>query len=250
MTPPEHFLYGLTAANTVYAGASLNRAFRGSYILSLAAGSFMAVLPDVDSFTGSYSSQDPFYGHRGWTHSFFAILTATFALLVVCFLFSRLIRVSFQKSSYVVLFLCAALGGLSHLLCDMITPPGIWGGLPLFFPATVRYGGWSYTGWYFITLFWIILITCLGAILSGIIARLTYFFNLILLSRSIWIFSFLLSTGAIFYSCYSISKSRYTDEAGWYSLQMRRVQDFPAPIPAFTNASIKIFLTLYHNFHH
>ena len=45
------------------------------------------------------------------------------------------------------------LAALSHLIADLPQPPGVWQGIPIFFPLKInnqylRNGGWSLIGWY------------------------------------------------------------------------------------------------------
>ena len=237
MTPPEHFVCGLTTANALYSARVFLGRSPAFYPVILVIGGVAAVLPDIDAFFGHYASTNALVGHRGWTHSLLGIVG--FATI-----FSLGFKL-FGKNGSLFIWLCATLAGLSHLLCDLITPPSVWGGLPLLFPLSQRYGGWSLIGWYDLQAFWLLLLFLVPSsamlCLTNIIRRKGST-NAIRLTVA---FAFLTSLTGLAAATWSISNSRYENEAQWYSIQSRDIRQFPAPIPALTNRAMEIFLALF-----
>ena len=81
------------------------------------------------------------YSHHGFMHSLcaIAIFTGIFALVIKC-LWN-------DKTSLWIAWAFAA-GYFTHLLGDMITPGGPWGGIRLFFPFSVYVGGTGSIWWW------------------------------------------------------------------------------------------------------
>ncbi len=248
MTPPEHFLYGLTGANCLYAGASLRFKVRGSYLACLVLAGFLAVLPDIDAFFGSYGSRDPQVGHRGWTHSFLAVAAVSIVSTLCAYRICRLIQRQIAPHYGILLLASSLAGGLSHLLCDLITPPSVWGGLPLLFPSAVRFGGWSCIGWYFLTLFWTVFAAFLLSFGSSLLARRLAATRHTSVTKLVWASSFIISLSSLAYAVYAVLHSHYTTEAAWYSEQMKAIRALPAPIPGVTYTAMEHFLRAFNAF--
>ncbi len=150
MSPPGHALSGLLAVTAaVYA---LPGTPEGRHRLILWAV-FGSLAPDIDAVSLLFSHDTYFglawYSHRGFLHSL-----AGCAL--VAMLFPRILHSLRSRGSRGVppggaslraSALATFAGGLVHLIGDLPTPPGSWGGLPLFFPLPLRVGGWSHIGW-------------------------------------------------------------------------------------------------------
>ena len=73
MTPPEHLLIGITCANIFYSILGIFRKHWFNYFAFALVLGLVAMAPDIDSFFGHYTSQDPVVGHRGMTHSFLGV---------------------------------------------------------------------------------------------------------------------------------------------------------------------------------
>ncbi len=149
MSPVEHALTGAlagTIAACLWPGPLRGR---GRWIAWTAVG---ALAPDLDSASLLFSHRIYFgtawYSHRQFLHS---ILGCAFLAMLIpsvtAAIFGRRLdpaaRAGFLRVASRALFA----GGLLHLAGDLPTPPGPWGGLPVFFPLGVRLGGWSRIGW-------------------------------------------------------------------------------------------------------
>lgn len=84
----------------------------------IASAVIASLLPDVDTSTSIISSMLPFHGwplckikHRGFTHSIIATALIT---LIVCMLFH-----------FPSVTIGLAIGYLSHIIADMVTPSGV-----------------------------------------------------------------------------------------------------------------------------
>jgi len=284
MTPPEHFLLGITCANIFYSFLGIFRKNWYTYLkLALVMG-LVAVSPDVDSFFGHYISQDPYVGHRGMTHSLIGV--AVLALIAVFFvsLFSIVLRAvigywkflvrffkkkfgavespeviwkyvvgPFFPKQFLVFFVFAFIAGVSHLISDLPQPPSVWKGIPLFFPLKengvfVRNGGWNLIGWYDIKILWVLIGACISTIPLVILSRLL---SLIKLKYVKYIFIpffsliIIFNTGVLGWIANYVMHSRYEGEAKWYEGQMKIVDVLP---PDIKNATLKgktIFISLF-----
>jgi membrane-bound metal-dependent hydrolase YbcI (DUF457 family) len=150
LSPVEHALTG-ALAGTIAACAwpgPLRR--RGRWIAWTTIG---ALAPDLDSVSLLFSHRVYFgsawYSHRQFLHSilgcaFLAMLIPSMAAAIFARRLDRVTRAAFLRVASRALFA----GGMVHLAGDLPTPPGPWGGMPVFFPLGVREGGWSRIGWY------------------------------------------------------------------------------------------------------
>lgn len=146
MSPPEHFLFGALAGSAVYAAQEQTglRRWPGCCMIT----GLGSLAPDLDSWVHAYGSNDAWIGHRGWTHSILFATLFGIAMALVGRAAARKVTGPFLS------FLCGFLGVCLHILGDMPTPAGSWGGLPVFFPHPARFGGFSKIGWYDPVLFW------------------------------------------------------------------------------------------------
>jgi inner membrane protein len=137
----------------------------------LAAGAFGGAFPDIDAislwshFDGifgkllnlSHTGRDIYfsklwYSHHGFFHSFGGILLSgiVIALLFHLILFIRKKTwpdksLLFTTIIYVSVFFA---GASTHLFEDMVTPSGPWGGVRLFWPSKVYFGGMGLIWWW------------------------------------------------------------------------------------------------------
>lgn len=103
------------------------------------------LLPDLDAISvlfdhATYYSRN-WYSHRGMLHSPLGVLPL---VALVSFLIGGRGRARPRAACALWLYL----GALLHLLEDLPTPRGPWGGLMLLFPFSMRrFGGWSHIYW-------------------------------------------------------------------------------------------------------
>ena len=165
MTPPEHLFIGFSIGNIFYAVQTFFKKKYLPYLFIIFISGIFAILPDADSFFGNYISTDVYAGHRGITHSVlfvFALSALTSFLAVVLVFIKRLFykrEISNLHFFISFIFSLIFLSGLSHLIADLPQPPGVWKGIPLFYPHQTgesfsRVGGWSKIGWYDYKIFW------------------------------------------------------------------------------------------------
>ncbi len=165
MTPPEHLFIGFSIGNIFCALQTFFKKKYLPYLFIIFMAGIFAILPDADSFFGNYISTDVYTGHRGITHS--VLFVFALSMLISLFAFGLiLIKSLFFKRKLSNLHLFALFifslifsSGLSHLIADLPQPPGVWKGIPLFYPHTTgesfsRTGGWSKIGWYDYKIFW------------------------------------------------------------------------------------------------
>lgn len=81
------------------------------------------------------------YSHHAFIHSLLSATTISAALALIC---ARVFR-SLSAAWIGVAFFG---GYLSHLLLDMVTPGGPWGGIALLFPLDTYVGGWGKVWWW------------------------------------------------------------------------------------------------------
>jgi len=213
-----------------------------------------AVAPDIDWFFGHYGSVDPMLGHRGMTHSFFGVLvlasiiasTATLATAVnagFCNLFKKIKKSMITVSNRVRLrqvladnfryaFLLATIGGLSHLAGDLITPPGGWKGIPLFFPFQsdgiyVRYGGFALIGWYDLRIFFALLAANVISLLLSLPSALFKTIGQRAAFRSVMILIIIAQLSTLAYLGRHIASSRYENRRSWNRKQSEFIRRFP-----------------------
>ena len=231
MTPPEHLLIGISIGNIFYSLQSVIRKKYLSYFLIIIMSGIFAVCPDVDSFFGHYSSVDVYIGHRGVTHSllFVFILSASAVLFIL--LIKKIRKYVFSDNSscnagifITFVFSLLFFSGVSHLIADLPQPPGIWGGIPLFFPYKnndifFRVGGWSKIGWYDYKIYWSLF--CV-VFISFLISLIIYIFNRIFRTRIVIILAIILMlmnvSVNVWLACY-VGNSRYINSTQWNKLQ-------------------------------
>jgi len=159
-----HTLSGI-AVGTVIAGFSSQRLKEKSNILLFSGlgGAF----PDIDAislwpgfdktfgkfFGLSHAGKDIYvskywYSHHGFFHSLLASIL--FALII-----GFLLRIFQKKTTFInslkdhSLILTGFIAGfILHLLEDMPTPIGAWGGVRLFWPLKIYIGGWGNIWWW------------------------------------------------------------------------------------------------------
>lgn len=108
-----------------------------------------AMMPDGDVVTRLLSGRGDYFGrswysHRQLTHSILG--TLVLALVVGAVLFGPVVwRHATRGRAYAWAVGCLWAGGLLHLLGDMVTPSRA---LPIFWPLSYSFGGWSHLGWF------------------------------------------------------------------------------------------------------
>jgi membrane-bound metal-dependent hydrolase YbcI (DUF457 family) len=179
-----HAISGLAVGTTV-AGISQKRKIGMLKIIGFSGVG--AILPDIDAismwskfdsifgklFSLNYSgrtiySMKLWYSHHGFFHSITAALLFAFLLGLVFYLFNKKLNNSFSsvlKNNLPVLIGFFA-GFLIHLLEDMPTPNGSWGGVRLFFPLKTYIGGSGDIWWWnnydiFLIAFAVLMMNCL-----------------------------------------------------------------------------------------
>ncbi|HOJ49568.1 MAG TPA: metal-dependent hydrolase [Spirochaetota bacterium] len=290
MTPPEHFAIGFALGNLAYSSFQLSKGIREdkykkiTYTKTIIIMTLSAMLPDIDSFFGHYTSNDPWVGHRGMTHSFigisvlglglvflmgmlsslFRIITGYWRLLYkyfskkegiqIEFNFGKFIFYPFYYKTFLLYFLIAFIGGLSHLVCDLFQPPSVWGGLPLFFPLKVngvyhRIGGFSTMGWYELKVFWItvgsVFISTAIILIVNFLKKLNFkLFKYLTITLFILVILFHLTT--FVWSAKIILNGNYKDDFDWYKKQMSTIEkEMPTFVNNFTKKSVRIFSAIF-----
>lgn len=226
MTPPEHLFIGFSIGNIFYAIQTFFKKKYLPYLFIIFMSGIFAILPDADSFFGNYISTDVYTGHRGITHSvlFVFAMSAVISFLAVILVFlKRLFHKSEISNLHLFVFFIFSLiflSGLSHLIADLPQPPGVWKGIPLFYPHATgksfsRIGGWSKIGWYDYKIFWTLfysVLVSLFLIAAGFVLRklsfrkFTKVISMLIIVFNISIF--------IWLGCY-IGNSQYVDAKQW-----------------------------------
>ncbi len=156
-----HTLSGALVGSLV--GNLARRKSVGQRLLLTLVGAIAGAMPDLDAvsmwsgfdrtfgawFSLSESGRQIFsgkhwYSHHGFSHSLFAALMLTSILAAFRKLFFR--QQSLRQG--LVYFLAFFGGYVSHLMGDLPTPPGSWGGIRLFYPLDHYVGGWAWTWWW------------------------------------------------------------------------------------------------------
>lgn len=165
-----HIATGMAVSSTIAVCIKGNTIKKTAVIC---AGALGGALPDIDvvslwskfdvtfgrlfnlSHTGKeiYSAKF-WYSHHGFMHSLAACLLFAAILLTTAYLIQRrfkdlswngLKRFSRNNISIAGAFSAAY---ILHLICDMPTPVGSWGGVRLFFPLQSYIGGWGKIWWW------------------------------------------------------------------------------------------------------
>ena len=186
-----HAISGLAVGTTV---AGISQKSKIEMLKIIGFSGFGAVLPDIDAismwskfdstfgklFSLGYPgrtiySMKLWYSHHGFFHSIAAALLFAFLLGLIFYLFNKKQRNSFSsalKNNLPVLIGFFA-GFLIHLLGDMPTPNGSWGGVRLFFPLKTYIGGSGDIWWWnnydiFLIALAVLLMNCLVLVLQCI----------------------------------------------------------------------------------
>lgn len=281
MTPPDHLIIGFSLANVFYSILLMLKKRWFGYFFLLFLFGIVSITPDIDSFFGNYTSTDPWIGHRGMTHSLLGVavigpgLTILFSSLIFIarlipgywrylvhffkkrttgkkssFVFRKYLLEPFHPWKFLALFAGTFIVGYSHLLVDMIQPPSVWKGIPLFFPLKVngeylRSGGWNLIGWYDLKISWILMASFAGTIPFVFLGRLFDYIKLKYVAAPLLTLVVLFNTGIYIWIGNYVSSQRYTGNADWYKYQMKIVDTFPSPVKETALKGKTIFLTLF-----
>jgi len=160
-----HTISGMAAASVV---ANISNQKWIGKIKMIITGAVAGALPDIDvitrwkGFDGTFGqwfnltiSGDEAFGAKLWYshHAFFHSLLASVMFGVLLGLIMYFVRSKFKLSKlslikvtpFVVAFI---LGFNMHLLEDMVTPGGGWGGIAYLWPSKVYVGGFGNTWWW------------------------------------------------------------------------------------------------------
>ncbi len=162
MTPIAHLGTGLAATGIV--ALPVNRFLRIPFRAVIALSLITSVLPDIDGLSLFISHKiyygKEWYSHHMFGHSLTAALVTGLVMGLIYLLLATTARgaVNLFRRDKVLLerrtrrfagaFLIAFTAYLSHLAGDMLTPPGPWGGIALFWPDKAAYGGWDRIFWH------------------------------------------------------------------------------------------------------
>lgn len=128
-----------------------------------------AMMPDGDVVTRVFAGRGDYFGrawysHRQFSHSLLGTLVC--ALVVAAVLFGPVVWRHPQRArAYAWVVGCLWVGGMLHLLGDLMTPSRP---LPLFWPLPYAFGAWSHIGWfspYLLVMFLAVL--CIDALVAG-----------------------------------------------------------------------------------
>ena len=258
MTPPEHLFIGFSIANIFYSIQTLlNKKYIPYLLLIILAGVF-AIIPDIDSFWGNYTSNNVYIGHRGITHSIFyifmvsATVVALISIVMVIYNFiNSNSRISDAKIKLFIVFMLLFLSGISHLLADLPQPPSVWNGIPLFYPyqsngVFSRTGGWSKIGWYDYKIVWsFISIAVVSVFLTMVLFMLNQFrFNV--LKKLVAIILFLINIIVNIWMVNYINNSQYINATHWEKIQSEYIKNSSPIINTATMKGSNYFLKLFH----
>jgi membrane-bound metal-dependent hydrolase YbcI (DUF457 family) len=153
---------GLALASSRLRGTAVRRR------TAIAACTVGAVLPDLDALSlglGGWGRRvyygDYWYSHHHFSHS---LLGAALIALAAAWIWSRYRGWRGRPAALSSLAALVFAGCVVHLLGDLPTPPGPWGGLPLLFPLSSDFGGWARVWWWHN---YYVMYVCLGALLAG-----------------------------------------------------------------------------------
>lgn len=96
-------------------------------------GAWLDLPPGTEIYTGTR-----WYSHHHLTHSLLAALAAGGLALIVLW----------RRREHRLLAGALSLGWLAHLLLDLPTPPGPWGGVQLLWPHPAMVGGLGWCWWF------------------------------------------------------------------------------------------------------
>lgn len=177
-----HTLSGTATATVI---AALHRCRPSQKIKILGVGAFAGALPDFDAislwsrfdrtigtwFNLEHSGREIYFGKFWYSHHVFMhsllcdVLLTVFLAMCGCWIYQHWFKRApcywsgmRYLSVYVLTFFLAY---FSHLLGDLPTPGGSWGGINLWFPFTEFTGGWGYTWWWNNYDIFLILLSCI-----------------------------------------------------------------------------------------
>lgn len=231
MSPPEHALFGALAGTAIHAAQKKPGILH--WIGCCALTAVASIAPDLDSGVNAYGSNNAWIGHRGWTHSL--LFAALFGIAVL--LGAR--RSPGKLFAPASAFACGFTGVCLHILGDMPTPPGSWGGLPVFFPHPARFGGFSNIGWYNPVLFWkVFVFFAAGAVFMAVGS-----FERI--GRAARLVGGTIALCGFLFAVIDIAGSRYTDALAWHQDQERALRQMPWPVYPVTTELSRIGMQMF-----
>lgn len=259
MAPPEHILLGISVANIYQSIQSFFKKDLHPYSKILVLSVLFALLPDMDSFSGNYTSTNVFIGHRGITHSIFFVTASS--LIFSAFLFFLDIKqlkgagTEHRKRFPLFMFLVLLTAGMSHIIADLPQPASIWGGIPVFFPLKsdgvyMRSGGWARIGWYDLKIIWSLIY---AALLSWILIALIH-----VLKKRQRLFAIRAAAIAVILiniiTCVNItlyiSNSTYTSNEAWNAQQEQYLKSSSPLVQCITESGKTIALKLFYLIRH
>ena len=252
MTPPDHIMAGFSIGAVYASICGLFQLKRLSYLTAFFLCGVFAILPDADAFSGVYSSTNPFIGHRGITHSIFFVVSVS-AIFTVMYsvprrlsdFFIRKPRAELKMILWKDIFILIFFSGFSHLLMDLPQIPGIWKGIPLFFPAMegnkyLRSGGWGNIGWYDYRVTWVLFIS--------VLLSFTFLTFASLLRKSIFVkiglsvVVLIISVASAVQITGNIMKSAFKSTRDWNESQRLYLETFP-PVVKRTVRKGRVFIS-------
>ena len=250
MTPPDHLLTGFSIGAFYSSICNMFSLKRLSLFSVLFLCGVFAVIPDADAFRGVYTSIDPFIGHRGITHSLLFVLSLSLITTIFFILFRYYSGNNHSGSKrflWADLFLVLFFSGFSHLVLDLPQPPGIWKGIPLFFPLKsgdqfVRSGGWGNIGWYDYRITWRLFVSVTVSIMLILITifikkRVNSVRILSFITASVCITSGIMITDIILNSSYKNSKA-------WNEMQSKYLEELPLFIKNYSVAGRSVIFKI------
>lgn len=282
MLLPSHLLLGMSVANLACGVQLLSGRYSWRWRTLTFWCCTAALAPDFDVFWSVYRSADPLIGHRGFSHSLFyifiiGILFSAGAVLLhnrlarSVPLSERLRSFFYQyrlKKKHVAehaaepqpavrnrerygiinggIFLIGVLilAGFTHLYADLWQPPGMWNGIPLYWPfSAVRSGGWAHMGWFDYRIVWLLLrlnlICWLLLVLRKPLARFAAAPRITALAAVITV---LISWGVLHSNLQQKQFENYTQ---WNRLQQSSLQQLPGPVKQLFELWRRIYLSVY-----
>ncbi len=251
MTPPEHIFIGFSLANIIFSVQTFLKKRYVSYIAIICCSLVLSALPDVDSFTGYYTSTNVYRGHRGITHSavFILLVSLVCAPLVSIIAAWRKYKFPDTIKIFFILFSALALSGLSHLIADLPQPPGAWGGIPLFYPLQtggefIRTGGWSKIGWYDFRILWAYVYLFVA---SAFLIYISDIGKLNSIRKSIAALVILLNLFVNIWTINYINDSKYISREKWSDYQKEYIENSNDTVKRISLAGKKSFLLLFNH---
>jgi inner membrane protein len=232
----SHTLSGIAAATVVASFSAKKLPAKALILVSGAAG---GALPDADALSIVIASRVDIYTSNYWYshHQFFHSILAGFLFTFLFFgistigWFYSLRKKSIfifwkQKYPYLIAFFC---GFMMHLLGDLPTPGGPWGGIKLFWPLRINIGGWGKIWWWNnYDLLLIILLCCfMNSILLVIKSILKKSFFRILLPiviSIIFVLSFLLIVYQVNRRSHSFAYQSHLKQQDFYKYEEKSLE--------------------------